>query len=50
MIIDRIELSFEACSEAPMYRDPWPSDIFVDFSVVTESNAAFPPSGRCLAA
>ena len=27
--IHRIELSFEACSEAPMYRDPWPSDISV---------------------
>ena len=32
--IDWIELSFEACSEAPMYRDPWPSDIFVDFNGV----------------
>lgn len=30
--IDWMELSFEACSEAPMYRDPWPSDIFVDFN------------------
>lgn len=27
--IQRIELSFEACSEAPMYRDPWLSDISV---------------------
>lgn len=32
--IDWMELSFEACSEAPMYRDPWPSDIFVDFNGV----------------
>ena len=32
--IDWIELSFEACSEAPMYRDPWPSDIFVEFNDV----------------
>lgn len=32
--IDWIELSFEACSEAPMYRDPWPSDIYVDFNGV----------------
>ena len=32
--IEWIELSFEACSEAPMYRDPWPSDIFVDFNGV----------------
>ncbi len=27
--IDWMELSFEACSEAPMYRDPWKSDIRV---------------------
>ena len=27
--IDWLELSFEACSEAPMYRDPWESDITV---------------------
>lgn len=27
--IQRLELSFEACSEAPMYRDPWLSDISV---------------------
>lgn len=27
--IDWLELSFEACSEAPMYRDPWKSDINV---------------------
>lgn len=27
--IQWIELSFEACSEAPMYRDPWKSDIDV---------------------
>lgn len=27
--IDWLELSFEACSEAPMYRDPWKSDIRV---------------------
>ena len=30
--IDWIELSFEACSEAPMYRDPWPSDISVEIN------------------
>jgi predicted transcriptional regulator len=24
-----LEISFEACSEAPMYRDPWKSDIEV---------------------
>lgn len=29
MEIDWLELSFEACSEAPMYRDPWKSDIAV---------------------
>ncbi len=28
--IDWIEISFEACSEAPMYRDPWKSDIVVE--------------------
>lgn len=27
--IEWLELSFEACSEAPMYRDPWKSDIAV---------------------
>lgn len=27
-----LELSFEACSEAPMYRDPWPSDISVEIN------------------
>lgn len=27
--IQWLELSFEACSEAPMYRDPWESDIAV---------------------
>lgn len=30
--IDWMELSFEACSEAPMYRDPWPSDISVEIN------------------
>lgn len=30
--IDWLELSFEACSEAPMYRDPWPSDISVEIN------------------
>ena len=25
--IEWLEISFEACSEAPHYRDPWPSDI-----------------------
>lgn len=29
MEIDWLEISFEACSEAPMYRDPWKSDIAV---------------------
>ena len=29
MEIEWLEISFEACSEAPMYRDPWKSDIFV---------------------
>lgn len=29
MEIDWLELSFEACSEAPMHRDPWESDIAV---------------------
>ena len=29
MEIDWLEMSFEACSEAPMYRDPWKSDIAV---------------------
>lgn len=28
--IEWLELSFEACSEAPMYRDPWRSDIVVE--------------------
>ena len=30
--IDWLELSFEACSEAPMYRDPWKSDITVSIN------------------
>lgn len=30
--IEWLELSFEACSEAPMYRDPWPSDIYVEIN------------------
>lgn len=30
--IDWLELSFEACSEAPMYRDPWKSDIRVSIN------------------
>lgn len=29
MEIDWLEMSFEACSEAPMHRDPWKSDIAV---------------------
>ncbi|MBR3794973.1 MAG: helix-turn-helix domain-containing protein [Clostridia bacterium] len=29
MDIEWLELSFEACSEAPMHRDPWESDIAV---------------------
>lgn len=28
--VDWLEISFEACSEAPMYRDPWKSDIAVE--------------------
>ncbi len=30
--VDWVELSFEACSEAPMYRDPWKSDIRVSIN------------------
>ena len=30
--IDWMEVSFEACSEAPMYRNPWPSDIFLELN------------------
>jgi predicted transcriptional regulator len=30
--INWLELSFEACSEAPMYRDPWKSDITVSIN------------------
>lgn len=30
--IQRLELSFEACSEAPMYRNPWKSDISVSIN------------------
>lgn len=30
--IDWLEVSFEACSEAPMYRDPWKSDIAVEIN------------------
>lgn len=29
-----VEISFEACSEAPMYRDPWESDIAVSVNGV----------------
>ena len=32
MKIEWLELSFEACSEAPMYRDPWESDIAVSIN------------------
>jgi len=32
--IDWIEFSFESCSEAPMYRDPWKSDIAVSINGV----------------
>ena len=32
MEIDWLELSFEACSEAPMHRDPWKSDIAVSIN------------------
>lgn len=31
-VVDWLEFSFEACSEAPMYRDPWKSDIFVSIN------------------
>ena len=30
--IEWLEVSFEACSEAPMYRDPWKSDIAVEIN------------------
>jgi predicted transcriptional regulator len=30
--IEWVELSFEACSEAPMYRNPWKSDIAVEIN------------------
>ena len=30
--IDWLEVSFEACSEAPMYRNPWKSDIVVEIN------------------
>lgn len=29
-VVDWLEISFEACSEAPMYRNPWKSDIAVE--------------------
>lgn len=32
MEVEWLELSFEVCSEAPMYRDPWPSDISVSIN------------------
>ena len=32
MEIEWLELSFEACSEAPMHRDPWKSDIGVQIN------------------
>ncbi|MBQ8971545.1 MAG: helix-turn-helix domain-containing protein [Clostridia bacterium] len=32
--VEWIEISFEACSEAPMYRDPWKSDIAVEVNDV----------------
>lgn len=32
MDIEWLEMSFEACSEAPMYRDPWRSDIAVSIN------------------
>lgn len=32
MVYDWLEVSFEACSEAPMYRDPWKSDITVSIN------------------
>lgn len=30
--IEFLEFSFEACSEAPLYRNPWPSDISLYFN------------------
>ena len=30
--VDWLEVSFEACSEAPMYRNPWKSDIAVEIN------------------
>ena len=30
--IEWLEISFEACSEAPMYRDPWKSDVAVEIN------------------
>ncbi|HPF86627.1 MAG TPA: helix-turn-helix domain-containing protein [Candidatus Limiplasma sp.] len=32
IIVNWIEVSFEICSEAPMYRDPWKSDIAVSIN------------------
>ena len=32
--VDYLEVSFEACSEAPLYRSPWPSDISVEINGV----------------
>lgn len=32
IVVDWLEFSFEACSEAPLYRDPWKSDISVSIN------------------
>ncbi len=32
IIPDWLEISFEACSEAPLYRDPWKSDIALEIN------------------
>jgi len=32
--IDNLQLSFEACSEAPLHNDDWPSDIFLSINGV----------------
>lgn len=32
IVVEWLEISFEACSEAPMYRDPWKSDIVVSIN------------------
>ena len=34
LVPDWLEISFEACSEAPLYRDPWKSDIALEINGV----------------